>query len=206
MSQAASGSSLSVRSTLLRLSRKLFGWPPVAPPFQVKRDLIAQQAREHGLKVLVETGTFKGDMLEYQLPNFEQLVSIELDEHLYRAACARFAADPQVQLLQGDSGVKLAEAIKDLKEPALFWLDAHYSFGLTAGRGTDAPIFKELLCLTRRQQFRDAILIDDARLFGWDFGYPSLRKVRKFVTSHWPNHRFYIQSDIICIVPPITGV
>jgi hypothetical protein len=203
MSDSASGSPRAIRGTLLRLSRKLFGWPPVAPPHEVKRDLIVQQAKKHGLNVLVETGTFKGEMLECQLANFKQLISVELDEELYRAARARFAAHPQVQLLQGDSGVKLAEAIKDLKEPALFWLDAHYSFGLTAGRGTDAPIFKELSCLTGRQEFRDAILIDVARLFGWDFGYPSLRKVKRFVASHWPERRFYVESDIICIVPAI---
>jgi hypothetical protein len=201
MSRSASGSSRIVRGALLRLSRKLFGWPAVPPPYEVKRDFIARQAREHGLNVLVETGTFEGDMLNWQLPNFKQLISIELDEELYRAVRARFAVYPQVQLLHGDSGVKLAEATRDLKEPALFWLDAHYSFGVTAGRGTDAPIFKELSCLTGRQQFRDAILIDDARLFGWDFGYPSLRKVKKFVALHWPDHRFYIESDIICIVP-----
>lgn len=203
MSHSASGSSRTVRRALLRLSRKFFGWPRVPPPYGVKADFIARQARERGLNVLVETGTFEGDMLNRQLPNFKQLISIELDEELYRAARTRFAAYPQVQLLQGDSGVKLAEAIKDLKEPALFWLDAHYSFGVTAGRGMNAPIFNELRCLTGRQQFRDAILIDDARLFGWDFGYPSQRKVKKFVSSHWPEHRFYIESDIICIVPQV---
>jgi hypothetical protein len=205
MNDSAPGSSRIVRGTLLRWSRKLFGWPAAAPSYEVKRDVIARQAREHGLNVLVETGTFEGDMLNCQLPNFKRLISIELDEELYRAARMRFAAYPQVQLLHGDSGVKLAEATKGLKEPALFWLDAHYSFGVTAGRGTNAPIFKELSCLAGRQQFRDAILIDDARLFGWDFGYPRLRKVKKFVAFHWPGHRFYIESDIICIVPSVIG-
>jgi len=201
----SAGSVRRVRGALLRLSRKLFGWPPVPPPYQVKRDFITRKAREHGLNVLVETGTFEGEMLTSQLPNFKRLISIELDQELYRAARTRFAAYPQVQLLQGDSGVMLAEAIKDLNEPALFWLDAHYSFGVTAGRGMNAPIFRELSCLTGRQRFPDAILIDDARLFGWDFGYPSLRRVKKFVASHWPDRRFCVELDIICIVPPAIG-
>ena len=59
--------------------------------------------------------------------------------------------------------------------------------------------------MTGRRQFRDAILIDGARLFGWDFGYPSLRKVKKFVAFHWPERRFYVESDIICIVPRVIG-
>ena len=205
MSNSASGFPRTLRNTLLKVSRKAFGWPPVAPPFEVKENLIARRAREHGLRVLVETGTFNGEMLARQLQNFKQLVSIELDEALFQAARRRFAAHPQVRLICGDSGVKLAEAVKDLNEPAMFWLDAHYSFGITAGRGTDAPIFKELLCLTGRRQFRDAILIDDARLFGFDFGYPSLRKIKKFATLHWPDHDFYVESDIICVVPVANG-
>jgi hypothetical protein len=190
-----------VRTILLRFSRKIFGWPPIAPPYEVKATFIASKAREYGLNVLVETGTFKGDMLDRQLCNFRQLISVELDQKLYKAARQRFEAHKQVQLLQGDSGVRLADAVKDLSEPALFWLDAHYSFGVTAGRNEEAPIFKELSCLTGRRSHRDVILIDDARLFGFDFGYPSLRKIRKFIALHWPDYRFSIESDIICIVP-----
>jgi hypothetical protein len=48
----------------------------------------------------------------------------------------------------------------------LFWLDAHYSQGFKAGHGTDAPILKELGGLPTRNQAKDLILIDDARLLG----------------------------------------
>jgi len=201
MSHAVSTPSLGLRTILLGFSRKVFGWPPVAPPFEAKATFISRKAREYGLDILVETGTFKGEMLEHQLNNFRRLISIELDGELHQAARRRFETHPQVQLLQGDSGVKLADAVKDLGEPALFWLDAHYSAGITAGRGKEAPIFKELSCLTGRRQHRDVILIDDARLFGLDFGYPSLRKVRKFIALHWPDYQFSVESDIICIVP-----
>ncbi|HXC36380.1 MAG TPA: hypothetical protein VNV43_10930 [Candidatus Acidoferrales bacterium] len=173
----------------------------MAAPFDSKASFIARKAREYGLDVIVETGTFRGEMLDRQLNNFRRLISIELNEELYQAARRRFEAYPQVQLLQGDSGVKLADAVKDLSEPALFWLDAHYSFGITAGRNTEAPIFKELSCLTGRRQGRDVILIDDARLFGFDFGYPSLRKLRQFIALRWPDYQMNVESDIICIVP-----
>jgi hypothetical protein len=203
MSPSVSGHPSGFRRILLGFSRKVFHWPPTAPPYEFKASFVARKGREFGLNVLVETGTFKGEMLERQLNNFRRLISIELDEELYQGARRRFEAHPQVQLLQGDSGVKLAEAVKDLQEPALFWLDAHYSFGITAGREKDAPIFKELSCLTGRQQHRDVILIDDARLFGFDFGYPGMRKVRKFVEHHWPDYQFKVESDIICILPAV---
>jgi len=167
-----------------------------------KIDFVRNKAGERGLKVLVETGTYRGEMLEAQREHFEKLISIELSEDLFRAARSRFAAFPHVQLIQGDSGVKLGEATKDLNEPALFWLDAHYSAGITAGGGKDAPIIKELSCLSSRNQSRDMILIDDARLFGWDFGYPKLKVIREYVAKHWPRHAFSVESDIICITPP----
>lgn len=190
-----------IRHVFFDFTRKHFGWPHSPPPYDAKANFIAGKGREHDLGVFIETGTFRGEMLQQQLPNFKKLISVELSQELYEAACNRFKESPQVRLVQGDSGVKLAEVVKDLNEPALFWLDAHYSIGITAGRGINAPIFKELSCLAGRRQYRDAILIDDARLFGWDFGYPSLKMVKKYVSEHWPNHQFQIESDVICIIP-----
>ena len=192
-----------VRHAMFNFSRKHFGWPPIPPTHEAKCNFVMRKAAERHLEIFIETGTFRGEMLAFQLPHFKKLISIELSQELHRAACARFTAFPKVQVIQGDSGVKLGEAIKGLAAPALFWLDAHYSIGLTAGRGTSAPIFKELSCLTNRQQYPDAILIDDARLFGWDFGYPSLKAIRNFVSEHWPSHTCVVESDIICILPPL---
>ena len=189
-----------LRHSLVRFSRKFFGWPPEAPPYEVKRDFITRKGRENNLGVFVETGTFKGEMLDAQLGSFKRLISIELSDELYRAACKHFSGSPKIELVCGDSGVKLAEVVKSVNEPALFWLDAHYSVGITAGSGSDAPIFKELSCLAGRK-FRDIILIDDARLFGFDLGYPSVKKIRKFVANSWGNYSVKVESDIICIEP-----
>lgn len=197
-----------VRRTSIKWSRKIFGWPPSAQSFDAKVDFIARIGREYALDVLIETGTFNGEMLERQRKHFKKLTSIELSDGLYQAASKRFESCPSIQLVHGDSGVKLAEVVKDLKEPALFWLDAHYSSGITAGRGTDAPIFKELSALANRSQ-SDVILIDDARLFGFDFGYPSIKRVKEFVSKHWPDRSFNVEMDIICIASkkrPAPGV
>jgi len=191
-----------MRQLLLKCSRAVIGWPPQAPTFSEKAAFISRKARERGLKVFVETGTFRGGMLEAQCEHFDKLISIELSEDLFQAARAKFAAVPKIHLIQGDSGVKLGEAVRELKEPALFWLDAHYSAGITAGGGVEAPIIKELSCLASRKQPTDMILIDDARLFGWDFGYPKLKVIREYAAQHWPKHVFSVATDIICITPP----
>jgi len=117
--------------------------------------------------------------------NIPNLFSIELNEELFQTVRTKYAGDPQIRLIQGDSGVKLREVAVSLDEPALFWLDAHYSRGKTSGGDADAPIIGELSCLTLRR-FSDVILIDDARLFGLKSDYPKLEVIRQFATKHWP--------------------
>jgi hypothetical protein len=79
-------------------------------------------------------------------------------------------------------------------------MDAHYSQGFTSGRGTDASILKELAGLTPRNQAKDLILIDDARLFGWEFGCPKLKVIQQYAAGHWPKHSFRVETDVICIM------
>lgn len=190
-----------MRQQIIKISRAVLGWPPASASLQEKLTLIARIGHEHGLKVFVETGTFRGEMIQAQREHFQKLISIELSEALYQACRARFAGDLKVQLHQGDSGLKLGEVAGGLDQPALFWLDAHYSKGDTAGAGTVAPIMKELACIAPRNQYKDAILIDDARLFGLKSDYPKQGTIRAFAGRCWPKHVFSVQSDVICIVP-----
>jgi hypothetical protein len=190
-----------MRNVLLKCSRAIFNWPPAPATFAEKSAFITRKGKENGLKIFVETGTFHGEMIDAQRVHFQKFFSIELNEELFLAARAKFAHDPQVQLIQGDSGVKLREVADHLNEPALFWLDAHYSRGKTSGGGAEAPIIKELSCLIPRR-FNDVILVDDARLFGLKSDYPKLEVIRKIAAKNWPQHDFTVESDIICILPP----
>jgi len=190
-----------MRQLVIKISRALFGWPPAPASFLEKKNLISQVAQENKLTCFVENGTFRGEMIAAQHEHFQKLFSIELSRELFEACRARFAGDEKIQLCQGDSGVKLGEVAAQVVEPALFWLDAHYSYGNTAGGDSAAPIIKELSCLALRKQANDAILIDDARLFGLKSGYPKLEVIRKYASQYWPRHQFAIQSDIICILP-----
>lgn len=191
-----------MRNLLLKCSRAVLGWPPRPATFLEKQNLISRMGREHGAKTFVETGTFLGEMIDAQRGQFEKLISIELAEELFQAARKKYAADPAVELVQGDSGVKLREVAARLPEPVLFWLDAHYSRGKTAGGAADAPIIRELSGIAPRNQRRDLILIDDARLFGLKSDYPKLAVIQKFAAQHWPQHTFVVDTDIICILPP----
>ena len=61
----------------------------------------------------IETGSFLGDGIQLAINSgFEKIYSIELGEHLYQHCKQRFANDPQVHLVLGDSSVKLKEILR----------------------------------------------------------------------------------------------
>ena len=64
----------------------------------------------------VETGTFLGDMLAAMRDDFDSLTSIELSEELHSRAKRRFAGDPKITLLHGDS--KACGTDRPLDRPA----------------------------------------------------------------------------------------
>ncbi len=63
---------------------------------------------------------------------FKDVYSVEIGDDLYNAAKQKFRNSKNVHLFHGDSGKVLAELLYRIDQPALFWLDGHYSAGITA--------------------------------------------------------------------------
>lgn len=173
---------------------------PAPPPHSVKQRNLRRYAREYGLRVLVETGTCLGEMVEAMKRDFDEIYSVELGQDLYENAKRRFASEPHVKLLQGDSGVVIKQIVDGLDRPALFWLDGHYSGGITAQGEKDTPIYEELAHILSAPDLGHVILVDDARNFGSDPAYPTLDELKEFVNSKRPS-RITVEDDSIRIVP-----
>ncbi len=62
---------------------------PVPPPHIVKQRTLQTYSMKYSLKILVETGTLYGDMVEAMKEVFDRIYSIELDEKLYDEAKQR---------------------------------------------------------------------------------------------------------------------
>ena len=77
----------------------------------------------------------------------------------------RFKNDTNIRIIQGDSGKVLSDILKDIREQAIFWLDGHYSAGITSKGEKDCPIFEELNAILENQKYNHVLLIDDARCF-----------------------------------------
>jgi len=77
---------------------------PIPPPHIVKQQTLKTISKRYGLKILVETGTYYGDMVEAMKDVFNQLYSIELSTELYKKAKKRFKGEKHIELICGDSG------------------------------------------------------------------------------------------------------
>ena len=158
-------------------------------------------ARRRRLRVFVETGTFFGDMLAALREDFDTLTTIELDFALAEKAKERFRNDPKIKVVQGNSGEELPEVMAHLDQPALFWLDGHFSGGVTAKADVDTPVVTELTNLFAAPPLQHSVLIDDARLFGAVPDYPSVAAVAALVQQARPGWKTTVDMDIICIEP-----
>jgi hypothetical protein len=174
---------------------------PIPPPYGLKRKTVLEYARRYGIDVLVETGTFRGDMMYFAKSRFRKAYSIELDPGLFRENKERFRDARNIELIEGDSGTELPKLVTRLKEKALFWLDGHYSGPGTACGVLEAPIAQEMECIFAHPIKDHAILIDDAREFVGRAGYPTIDELRGWVKERRPRAGFEVMHDIIRITP-----
>ena len=170
---------------------------PVPPPHLVKQETISEYQKKTGYTTLIETGTYMGDMVEAQKARFKKIISIELGVDLFKKAQKRFKNDKNVLIVLGDSGKVLPEILLDINEPAIFWLDGHYSSGITAKGDKECPIFEELDSIFSSTNFNHILLIDDARCFIGKGDYPTIEKLTEYIRSKNENYKVEVKNDII---------
>jgi hypothetical protein len=200
----AGGAFATARWRVVDLYRNLYLSKPQPDP--MRQAIVIGYGRSHGLGTLVETGTYRGDMVAACVSHFDRIVSIEIGEDLHRAALTRFISADNVELLLGDSAGRLPEVVAGLDAPAVFWLDGHSSGGDAARGDVATPILSELK-IVLRSPYDHVVLIDDARLFGGVIGigrlpeYPTVRHVRRLVHKYRADYRVEVKDDIIRLVP-----
>jgi hypothetical protein len=174
---------------------------PVPPPDLVKRVTLADFGAAFHLDTFIETGTLFGSSLYALKRRFKTLYSIELSTELAEKARHRFRSSPHIHILQGDSGAVLPELLEKITTPCLFWLDGHYSGGITARSDLDTPILKELQTILDHPCKEHVILIDDARMFDGTHDYPTIETLRQMFAAQRPHYEFSVANDSIRIYP-----
>jgi hypothetical protein len=173
------------------------------PPQLYKYSVIKEYAARHGLRLFIETGTNFGDAVQATIKVFDRIYSIELGDELFQKAFHRFRRSPHVTILHGDSGKVLKTLLPKVELPAVFWLDGHYSGGITARGDKDTPIVSELESILIHPVKKHVVLIDDARCFDGSNGYPTVSEIRNLIIPRYPNASFELTHDIIrvCFTP-----
>ncbi len=188
----------------LRETAQILRWVmkgmPIPPIPAAKRRIIHAALHQHGLRTFVETGTFKGDTLASVAATGIRSISVELSPEYFDRANQRFAGMRNVELHQGDAGDVLPRIVATLTEPALFWLDGHYSAGETAHGALSSPVSAEVRCILGSPVKGHVMLIDDAHEFTGENGYPELGHFLTAVTEGG-RYRAFVHANIIMLEP-----
>lgn len=185
---------------LTQIVRWVLNGMPLPPIPAVKRRLIGALLHKHRLTTFVETGTFKGDTLAVIAATGIRSISVELSREYFDRANTRFAGMRNVELHQGDAGEILPRIVATLHEPALFWLDGHYSAGETAHGALASPISAEVQCVLTSPVRGHVMLIDDAHDFNGEDGYPELGRFLITIAENG-RYRAFVHANIIVIEP-----
>ncbi|ADE40199.1 O-methyltransferase [Candidatus Puniceispirillum marinum] len=134
-------------------------------PDLVKRRLLMRHAIHNA--TFVETGTFLGNTTVFLASFSAKTYTIEPEEKLYEMARQRFANSPKIDALKGTSEERFPELLPLLSGDINFWLDGHYSGGITFKGDSECPVASELEQIEKNLVRFDkvSVLIDDVRCF-----------------------------------------
>lgn len=174
-------------------------------PALLKRKALLAALRQGGIGQFVETGTLYGDTTDALARAGATVYSIEVEPRLASLARLRFKDRPNVHIVEGDSGVVMPDIVARLGDrPALFWLDGHFSGGVTGRGESDTPILKELAAILPVVAPGSVVFIDDARCFGTEPDYPTMAEIENFLARYGIS-QIALEGDLIRFTVPPRG-
>ena len=173
---------------------------PVRSPHLLKQRALREYAKRYGLRILMETGTYYGEMVSAMKHHFDLIYSVEFDQGLVHRAMRNFARYPHIHILEGDSQQVLPELLHSLTRPALFWLDAGY-YGWQGFRGDAQRLSREVEAILRHSVQGHVILMDDAHALDGRNGALTVDELKSRVESEFPGRAVEVKHDIVRITP-----
>lgn len=142
--------------------------------------------------ILVETGTHIGRTAKWGSDWFRFVYTIESELYYHNIAKRNLRHRKNVYCKYGNSIDELPLIVATLDTPAIFWLDAHWSRDLEGVKpDVVCPVLEEI-AIIRKSNIDHVILVDDARLFGVEKGWPSLDDVKSSL-----GRNSYVEDDVI---------
>lgn len=135
-----------------------------AVTFGIPKKLVLLLKEHFSIELFVETGTFKGKTSIWAAGIFKTVYTIENSRELYDSTSAILRKYQNIHPLFGNSARQLEDIVTEIKQPAMFWLDAHWCGGNTYGNDDPCPLLDEIRII-KQSGHNHIILIDDARFF-----------------------------------------
>jgi hypothetical protein len=148
----------------------------------------------------VETGTFMGDTTSVLSKVAKMVYSIEPEPTLFSKAEQKFSSTSNVKIIKGLSEDVFPKLLPTISGNICFWLDGHYSAGITFKGPQDTPIIDELAVIGRNitQMSKIVVMVDDMRCFdprNPEFSaYPPVDVLVDWARKH--NLSWHIEHDI----------
>lgn len=154
-------------------------------------------------KTFIETGTCYGRTVDTALSvGYERVKSVEVWPPFYESCKNKFAGMENVELYFGKSTELLPQMLKDVKGPAVFWLDAHPTGPNTGGHDDlmekgdaseyhqDSVIGKEIDIILSHDSDNHIIIIDDQN----GLNETSAKFINQ-ITEVNPSYKFYFVDE-----------
>ena len=161
--------------------------------------------RHGGRGIWIETGTYLGDTTLFLDGKSKKVITIEPSLELFNSAKERFKGYKNIEIVNSDSENCLGGIVSNLGnlsgEEISFWLDGHFSEGLTFQGIQDTPVIFELNTISQLFDTPNNIVIfvDDVRCFNPKNKeyetYPSLVLLLEWCQSQ--NLMWLIENDIL---------
>jgi len=116
-------------------------------------------------KTFIETGTYLAETICHMEQYFDKLYTIEINENLYANAKKSYSGN-KIEFILGDSSKVFVSILPNIDEDALFFLDGHWSSGITGKGEKDCPLIEEISQINEMFKNKAMIIVDDCRLFG----------------------------------------
>ena len=145
------------------------------PKYINKSILAAIIGIENKKKYFVETGTYIVQSTYNIHKLFKKVYTCEASKDLYEAAKQLFilTKSDDIEIYSGDSRLFLKSLSSKICNNSIFFLDAHYSKGITSRKYGTCPLIDELKIIFDKCS-EGIIVVDDLRTMNGKNGYPNL--------------------------------
>jgi len=177
-----------------------------AVTFGIPKKLVTLIKEHFEIDSFIETGTYKGQTAIWAAGLFNKVYTIENSRELYGLLENTINNYKNIHQIFGNSASELDKIVAEIKNPAIFWLDAHWCGGSTYGALDPCPLLKEIMII-QQSELNHIIIIDDARLFlkpppePQDPDYwPGIKEISILLNKR-DNYYTFVCEDVIVSMP-----